>query len=129
MGPIECVVFNACFSLKKADAVAHQVGCVIGMKKEIGDDSALIFAEEFYQGLAYQRSYYQAFQLGINGIKRLRLPDSPIPHFIPFDTSLLDSETVSLRSHQTNGYLTSKEAVRKKAKKKKETVKVKRNKM
>ena len=125
--PIECVVFNACFSLKKADAVAHQVGCVIGMKKEIGDDSALIFAEEFYQGLAYQRSYYQAFQLGINGIERLRLPDSPIPHFIPFDTSLLDSETVSLRSHQTNGYLTSKEAVRKKAKKKKETVKVKRS--
>ncbi|MDT9340630.1 alpha/beta hydrolase [Trichodesmium erythraeum 21-75] len=110
--PIECVVFNACFSLKKADAVAHQVGCVIGMKKEIGDDSALIFAEEFYQGLAYQRSYYQAFQLGINGIERLRLPDSPIPHFIPFDTSLLDSETVSLRSHQTNGYLTSKEAVK-----------------
>lgn len=125
--PIECVVFNACFSLKKADAVAHQVGCVIGMKKEIGDDSALIFAEEFYQGLAYQRSYYQAFQLGINGIERLRLPDSPIPHFIPFDTSLLESETVSLRSHQTNGYLTSKEAVRKKAKKKKETVKVKRS--
>ena len=125
--PIECVVFNACFSLKKADAVAHQVGCVIGMKKEIGDDSALIFAEEFYQGLAYQRSYYQAFQLGINGIERLRLPDSPIPHFIPFDTSLLDSETVSLRSHQTNGYLTSKEAVRKKEKKKKETVKVKRS--
>ena len=125
--PIECVVFNACFSLKKADAVAHQVGCVIGMKKEIGDDSALIFAEEFYQGLAYQRSYYQAFQLGINGIERLRLPDSPIPHFIPFDTSLLDSEIVSLRSHQTNGYLTSKEAVRKKAKKKKETVKVKRS--
>ena len=125
--PIECVVFNACFSLKKADAVAHQVGCVIGMKKEIGDDSALIFAEEFYQGLAYQRSYYQAFQLGINGIERLRLPDSPIPHFIPFDTSLLESETVSLRSHQTNGYLTSKEAVRKKAIKKKETVKVKRS--
>ena len=125
--PIECVVFNACFSLKKADAVAHQVGCVIGMKKEIGDDSALIFAEEFYQGLAYQRSYYQAFQLGINGIERLRLPDSPIPHFIPFDTSLLESETVSLRSHQTNGYLTSKEAVTKKAKKKKETVKVKRS--
>ena len=125
--PIECVVFNACFSLKKADAVAHQVGCVIGMKKEIGDDSALIFAEEFYQGLAYQRSYYQAFQLGINGIERLRLPDSPIPHFIPFDTSLLESETVSLRSHQTNGYLTSKEAVTKKAIKKKETVKVKRS--
>ena len=96
--PIECVVFNACFSLKKADAVAHQVGCVIGMKKEIGDDSALIFAEEFYQGLAYQRSYYKAFQLGINGIERLRLPDSPIPHFIPFDTSLLESETVSSKT-------------------------------
>ena len=93
--PIECVVFNACFSLKKADAVGDQVGCVIGMKKEIGDDSALIFAAEFYQGLGYEVGYYKAFKLGINGIKRLRLPDSQTPHFIPFDTSFLDSESVS----------------------------------
>lgn len=93
--PIECVVFNACFSLKKADAVGDQVGCVIGMKKEIGDDSALIFAAEFYQGLGYEVGYYKAFQLGINGIKRLRLPDSQTPHFIPFDTSFLESKSVS----------------------------------
>ena len=98
--PIECVVFNACFSLKKADAVGDQVGCVIGMKKEIGDDSALIFAAEFYQGLGYEVGYYKAFKLGINGIKRLRLPDSQTPHFIPFDTSFLESESVSLRTEQ-----------------------------
>ncbi|MDE5108469.1 MAG: alpha/beta hydrolase, partial [Trichodesmium sp. St17_bin3_1_1] len=37
----------------------------------------------------------KAFQLGINGIKRLRLPDSQTPHFIPFDTSFLESKSVS----------------------------------
>ncbi|MCL2928268.1 MAG: alpha/beta hydrolase [Trichodesmium sp. MAG_R01] len=107
--PIECVVFNACFSLKKADAVADQVGCVIGMKKEIDDDSALIFAEEFYQGLAYKRSYYKAFQLGINGLERLGLLDSPIPHFIPFDTSLLESEIVSSKTQIVSRYLNLKD--------------------
>ena len=98
--PIECVVFNACFSLQKADAVAEQVSCVIGMEKEIGDDSALIFAEEFYQGLGYGRTYYNAFELGINGIKRLKLPDSQTPHFIPFDTSLLESVSVISRTNK-----------------------------
>ena len=61
------------------------------MEKEISDDSALIFAAEFYQVLGYKMSYYNAFQKGINRIKPLRLLDSQIPHFIPFDTSLLQS--------------------------------------
>ena len=96
--PIECVVFNACFSLQKADEIADLVGCVIGMEKEISDESALIFAEEFYQGLGYGMSYYDAFELGINGIKRLRLPDSQIPHFILRDTSLLGSASLISRT-------------------------------
>ena len=106
--PIECVVFNACFSINKADAVADQVGCVIGMKKEIGDDSALIFAAEFYQGLGYEVGYYKAFQLGINGIKRLRLPDSQTPHFIPFDTSLLELKSFSSRTKKISRSLNLK---------------------
>ncbi len=99
--PIECVVFNACFSLQKADFLAQQVNCVIGMEKEISDDSALIFAEEFYQGLGYGRSYYNAFEMGINGIKRLRLPDSQIPRFTLFDTSLLQQSATVQRTFPT----------------------------
>ncbi|MEA5582911.1 alpha/beta hydrolase [Nodularia harveyana UHCC-0300] len=96
-GRIECVVFNACFSLEKADALADKVSCVVGMSKEIGDRSAVTFAAGFYRGLGFGRGYYSAFELGRNEIKLLNLPDSAVPHFITRDTSLLQREVVEPR--------------------------------
>ncbi|MBW4480040.1 MAG: alpha/beta hydrolase [Tolypothrix brevis GSE-NOS-MK-07-07A] len=93
-GRIECVVLNACFSLEKADALAEQVSCVVGMSKEISDQSAVTFAAGFYRGLGFGRGYYTAFELGRNEIKLLNLPDSAVPHFITRDTSLLQQEEV-----------------------------------
>ena len=93
-GRIECVVLNACFSLEKADALARQVNCVVGMSKEIGDRSAVTFAAGFYRGLGFGRGYYNAFELGRNEIKLLNLPDSAVPHFITRDISLFQQEEV-----------------------------------
>lgn len=91
-GRIECVVLNACFSLEKADAIAEQISCVIGMDKEIDDESALRFAGGFYQGLGFGRGYYSAFELGRNEIKILQLPDNQVPHFITRDTLIFQSQ-------------------------------------
>ncbi|MEA5553292.1 alpha/beta hydrolase [Anabaena cylindrica UHCC 0172] len=91
-GRIECVVLNACFSLEKADAIAEQVSCVIGMDKEIDDESALRFAGGFYRGLGFGRGYYSAFELGRNEIKILQLPDNQVPHFITRDTLIFQSQ-------------------------------------
>jgi esterase/lipase superfamily enzyme len=96
-GRIECVVLNACFSLEKADALADQVSCVVGMSQEIGDRSAVTFAAGFYRGLGFGRGYYTAFELGRNEIKLLNLPDSAVPHFTTRDTSLLQREVVKPR--------------------------------
>lgn len=96
-GRIECVILNACFSLEKADALADKVSCVVGMSKEIGDQSAVTFAAGFYRGLGFGSGYYTAFELGRNEIKLLNLPDSAVPHFITRDTSLLQREAVKPR--------------------------------
>ena len=91
-GRIECVVLNACFSLEKADAIAEQVSCVIGMDKEIDDESALRFAGGFYRGLGFGRGYYSAFELGRNEIKILQLPDNLVPNFVTRDTLIFQSQ-------------------------------------
>ncbi|BBD63133.1 protein of unknown function DUF900, hydrolase-like (plasmid) [Nostoc sp. HK-01] len=100
-GRIECVLLNACFSLEKADALADKVSCVVGMSKEIGDQSAVTFAAGFYRGLGFGRGYHTAFELGRNEIKLLNLPDSAVPHFITRDTSLLQREMVKPRVTRT----------------------------
>ncbi|UKO98766.1 alpha/beta hydrolase [Nostoc sp. UHCC 0870] len=96
-GRIECVVLNACFSLEKADALADKVSCVVGMKKEIDDRSAVAFSAGFYRSLADGQQYYTAFNSGIAEIKLRSLPDSVVPHFITRDTSILDREVITTR--------------------------------
>lgn len=96
-GRIECVVLNACFSLEKADVIADRVQCVIGMNKEIDDESAIKFSGGFYRGLGSGRGYYFGFELGRQQIKNLDLPDSEVPHFITRDTSILQLEVVKPR--------------------------------
>ncbi|MGB3755823.1 MAG: CHAT domain-containing protein [Rivularia sp. (in: cyanobacteria)] len=91
-GRIECVVLNTCFSLEKANAIVKQVGCVVGMSREIIDKSALTFAAGFYRGLGFGRGYYSAFELGRNEMKLLNLANSEVPHFISGDALLHQKE-------------------------------------
>lgn len=79
--PTECVVLNACYSSAQAQSLANYVGCVVGMNKAIGDESALRFTGGFYRGLAFGRDYLTAFQLGSNAIELAALPDVAVPHF------------------------------------------------
>ncbi|MEM8804893.1 MAG: alpha/beta hydrolase [Cyanobacteria bacterium P01_G01_bin.38] len=91
-GQIECVVLNACFSLKLADTLAEQVCCVIGIDKAIDDEAAISFAAGFYRGLGFGRGYYKAFELGRNEIQLLKLPDGDLPRFITHDMTLMDTQ-------------------------------------
>ncbi|MDY6784355.1 MAG: alpha/beta hydrolase [Cyanobacteriota bacterium] len=91
-GRLECTIFNACFSLEKADALVERVSCIVGMNRDIDDESAVRFAAGFYRGLGFGRGYYQAFELGHNEIQLLNLPGYQIPHFVTRDTSTLHKE-------------------------------------
>ena len=109
-GRIECVVLNACFSLEKADVLADCVRCVIGMEQAITDESAIIFSGGFYRGLAFDRGYYFAFELGRQEIKNLNLSENKIPHFISRDLSILQLDV--LKRKTTRGAETTKGVTR-----------------
>lgn len=54
---VKCVFLNACFSQVQAEAVHRHIDCVVGMRKAVGDDTAVRFAAKFYQALAAGKSF------------------------------------------------------------------------
>jgi len=74
---VECVVFNACYSVKTADAVSKYINYVVGMNQPIGDKAAIVFAQGFYDGLGYEQEDNQdVFQKAFNeGLVAIGLED------------------------------------------------------
>ncbi|HEU5374027.1 MAG TPA: CHAT domain-containing protein [Ktedonobacteraceae bacterium] len=76
---IRCVVLNACYSEKQAQAIAQHVDCVVGMAQAIGDKAAIAFARAFYQALGYGGNIEAAFksgciQINLEGINEQNTP-------------------------------------------------------
>jgi CHAT domain len=61
---IRCVLLNACYAAKQAEAIANHVDSVIGMSTAVSDKAAIEFAAYFYQGLGYGKNLKTAFDLG-----------------------------------------------------------------
>jgi hypothetical protein len=76
---VQCVVLNACYSDRQAEAIAKHVPCVIGMSNAISDEAAIKFAASFYRGLGYGRSVNDAFELGCNDIALHNIPEEATP--------------------------------------------------
>jgi hypothetical protein len=81
---VNCVLLNACHSVKSAEAISKYINYAIGMNQEIQDKSAIQFAQGFYDGLGYATSEIQdvfprAFQEGLVAIKLENLSQAEIP--------------------------------------------------
>jgi CHAT domain len=81
---VNCVLLNACHSVKSAEAISKYINYAIGMNQEIQDKSAIQFAQGFYDGLGYATSEIQdvfprAFQEGLVAIKLENLSQTEIP--------------------------------------------------
>ncbi|MEO1591201.1 MAG: AAA-like domain-containing protein, partial [Cyanobacteria bacterium J06632_22] len=76
---VDCVLLNACYSAAQIDAISQHVGHVIGMNQDIGDRAAVRFAEGFYDGLGYGRSYAEAFEFGLLSIEEDGIPEEQTP--------------------------------------------------
>lgn len=59
---VKCVVLNACYSEKPAEAISQYINYVIGMNNPITDNAALVFSEGFYDGLGYISNNQDVFQ-------------------------------------------------------------------
>ena len=50
-GYVNCVLLNACYSSKPAEAISRHINYVIGMNQPIEDRAAILFAQGFYDRL------------------------------------------------------------------------------
>ena len=66
---LRVVVLNACYSSLQASGITESIDCAIGMNDIVGDRSAIIFSATFYESLAFGRSVYEAFKLGVVQLK------------------------------------------------------------
>ncbi|MGB3760859.1 MAG: TIR domain-containing protein [Rivularia sp. (in: cyanobacteria)] len=79
MDGVECVVFNACYSYKQAEAIVQHINYVIGMKQAIGDNAAIKFAVGFYDALGAGRNIEVAYKFGVNAIQLEGIPEELTP--------------------------------------------------
>ncbi|MDC0745316.1 DUF427 domain-containing protein [Polyangium sp. rjm3] len=93
-----CVVLNACFSSAEASALAAHVDCLIGMRRAIDDESALVFAVGFYQAIARGQTVKAAFDLGCSLISTCGLPGADVPQL----RGRVDPDTVRLVDPQVS---------------------------
>jgi hypothetical protein len=79
---LRCVVLNACHTDEQATAIAAYVPCVVGMRRRVLDDTAILFATGFYRGIAGGRTIRTSFELARNGLDLHGVPDRGVPHLI-----------------------------------------------
>jgi hypothetical protein len=79
---LRCVVLNACHTDAQAAAIAAHVPCVVGMRQQVLDETAILFAAGFYRGVADGRSIRTSFQLACNGLDLHGVPDRDVPRLI-----------------------------------------------
>lgn len=79
---IQCVVLNACYSERQAQAIAEHIDCVIGMSEALEDLSAINFSKAFYQALGYGRDVKTAFELGCLQINLVQIGEESIPRLV-----------------------------------------------
>jgi len=61
---VDCVIVNACHTLRLAEAMVQHIDHVVGMRCAIGDVAAITFSIGFYQGLAASAPVPEAFERG-----------------------------------------------------------------
>lgn len=94
---IRCVVLNACYSEKQAQAIAEHIECVIGMSRAISDSAAIDFSSAFYSGLGFGSNVETAFKLGCNRIELAGFDESDGPRILARHVSPRDIVLVNER--------------------------------
>jgi hypothetical protein len=61
---VDCIIVNACYSLRLAETMAGYFDHVIGMRRQFGDPAAILFSIGFYQGLGSGDTVPRAFERG-----------------------------------------------------------------
>jgi len=91
---VRLVVFNACFSELQAANVIKYIDVAIGMSDAIRDDTARIFAAQFYASIGFGRSLKKSFSQAIAALLLEGVPGEDIPKIHFKDDVDLDDVTL-----------------------------------
>lgn len=80
--PVSGIVLNACYSAKNQNVLLTAANWVVGMRKPIGDPSAIAFSVGFYQALAAGREARVAFEFGASSAGMENLGQMDVPVFV-----------------------------------------------
>jgi hypothetical protein len=93
---ISVVFLNACYSKQQARSISKYVDYIIGMKKAVSDEAAIIFSSKFYKSLLKNINYKEAYNDAIAYLSYYLESESSIPKLIVahgFDSSSKISES------------------------------------
>jgi hypothetical protein len=79
---ISVVFLNACYSKHQARSISKYVDYIIGMKKPVSDEAAIIFSSKFYKSLLKNINYKEAFSDAIAYLSYYLESESSIPKLI-----------------------------------------------
>ena len=82
---VRVVMLNACYSQGQAEAIVRVIDCAIGMKEEIGDEAAIVFASAFYRAVGFGRSVANAFDQGKTALMVMGIPEENTPDLLVRD--------------------------------------------
>jgi CHAT domain len=79
---ISVVFLNSCYSKHQARSISKYVDYIIGMKKPVSDEAAIIFSSKFYKSLLKNINYKEAFSDAIAYLSYYLESESSIPKLI-----------------------------------------------
>jgi CHAT domain len=79
---ISVVFLNACYSKQQARSISKYVDYIIGMKKAVSDEAAIIFSSKFYKSLLKNINYKEAYNDAIVYLSYYLENESSIPKLI-----------------------------------------------
>lgn len=108
---VDCVLLNACYSERQADAIVCHIPYVIGMSSRIGDKAAIKFSVGFYDALGSGRSIEFAHKIGCSAIELDGLGEqlTPILKVGQKASRKSDTEGKMVAERQVAGRLTREE--------------------
>lgn len=96
---VECVVLNACYSEKQAEAISQHIPYVIGMNRAVGDTAARTFAVSFYVALGEGKNIEKAFELARNMINLKGISEELRPVLFNTENSLSQGKIKDLQDY------------------------------
>lgn len=65
---LECVVLNACYSVRQAEEIVRKISYVIGMEGEVEDEFSRKFAVAFYDAVFEGKPYQDAYKIAYSAV-------------------------------------------------------------